>query len=69
VQGSGGTPAPVNDCSGTYGIDFNAHIQSGIDPALVAGATVYTQWWGRDPGFLPPCNTMLSDALKFLINM
>jgi hypothetical protein len=63
VQDSGGT-AP---CGGMYSIDFNAYVASGKDPALVAGAQVWIQTWGRDPGFPAPNNTSLSDALSCTI--
>ncbi|MBI5433943.1 MAG: VCBS repeat-containing protein [Planctomycetes bacterium] len=66
LQGSGGNPPP-NDCSGTYSIDFNAYIASGVDPALVAGAAFDGQYWARDPGFSPPNNTSLTDALHVVL--
>jgi hypothetical protein len=43
LQASGGNPAPAHDCSGSYSLDFNQRIRSGIDPGLVAGASVYCQ--------------------------
>jgi hypothetical protein len=46
VQSSAGNPPP-NDCSGSYTYDFNVRIASGIDPALVFGATVDAQVLGR----------------------
>jgi hypothetical protein len=68
AQGSGGSPIPANDCTGSFSIDFNAFIQSGIDPALqVTGAVVDVQWWGRDPGFAAPNATTLSNALEFVV--
>jgi len=65
LQNSGGNVGP-NDCSGTFSFDFNARIQSGIDPLLVPGAEVFCQYWSRDPQ--SPSTTSLSDALVFLIN-
>ena len=65
VHSSGGNALPPDDCSGVYSIDFNARIQSGVDPALVAGALVDVQCWGRDPG--DPFGTTLSDALELTI--
>jgi hypothetical protein len=64
IQNSGGNPPP-DDCSGTYAFDFNAHIQSGIDPGLVGGATIYSQFWFRDPQQAGPWSTGRSDALSF----
>jgi choice-of-anchor B domain-containing protein len=66
VQLSGGNPPP-DDCSGSYGVDFNALIQSGLDPALVAGAKVDTQYWSRDPADPTGFTTALSNALDFSI--
>jgi photosystem II stability/assembly factor-like uncharacterized protein len=64
VQDSGGNVGP-DDCSGTYSFDFNARIQSGVDPGLVVGADVYSQYWYRDP--LDPFTTGLTNALSFTI--
>jgi hypothetical protein len=63
VQNSGGT-AP---CGGAFQIDFNAYVASGADPALVAGQQVWAQTWSRDPGFAPPNNTSLSNAVTFTL--
>ena len=60
---SGGTPP----CGGAFQIDFNVFVASGKDPALVAGQHVWAQTWSRDPGFTPPNNTSLSDAVSFTI--
>jgi hypothetical protein len=62
VQGSGGA---AGTCSGGYGFDFNAWIAGGSDPALVAGAKVWSQYWSRDPA--SPSTTNLTDALEFTI--
>jgi hypothetical protein len=35
--------------------------------ALGAGASVYGQYWSRDPGFPQPDNLGLSDGLEFVI--
>jgi hypothetical protein len=64
LQNSGG----AQPCGGTFSLDFNAYIASGKDPALAAGATVAGQYWFRDPGFAPPDNTGLSDAIEFTIS-
>jgi hypothetical protein len=65
VQLSGGNPPP-SDCSGTYALDFNARIQSGVDLMLIPGQTIYAQYWYRDPlGSTYPSG--LSDAVTFVI--
>ncbi len=66
LQGSGGN-APPNDCSGTYKLDFNAYIASGVDAGLVSGAVIDGQYWARDPGFSAPNNTSLTDAIHVTI--
>lgn len=64
AQNSGGSPPP-NDCSGVIAYDFNARIQSGIDPQLALGAVVWAQCWSRDPQ--DPFGTSLSNAIRFRI--
>ncbi|MCK6447097.1 MAG: VCBS repeat-containing protein [Planctomycetes bacterium] len=67
TQNSAGQPPP-NDCSGGYVFDFNAYAASGADPAVqVTGTTVWGQWWQRDPGFAPPNNTGLTEAIEFVM--
>jgi hypothetical protein len=69
---SGGSPAPTQDCSGIYQFDmscFAAGHCGGNPPAPLKtpGTVVNCQWWGRDPGFVAPFNTTLSDALEFTV--
>lgn len=60
-QFSGG----AGPCGGTFSFDFNAHIDSGIDPALASGVQVWSQYWSRDQG--APGGSNLSNALHFFI--
>lgn len=64
-QNSGGSLPPTNDCSGVLSYDFNAYVASGIDPSLVNGAVVATQFWSRDAA--APSGTNLSDAVLFTL--
>jgi hypothetical protein len=65
IQSSGGSLPPIDDCTGVLTLDFNARIQSGVDPLLVAGEEVFAQFWSRDP---PDASTTnLTNALAFYI--
>jgi hypothetical protein len=64
LQNSAGN-APPDDCSGSYSFDFDAHIQSGVDPRLQLGRTVFAQYWYRDPA--DANTTGLTDGLRFVI--
>jgi hypothetical protein len=64
VQWSGGNPPP-DDCSGMLSMDFKAHALSGVDPALVAGASVHAQYWYRDPADAYGSST--TDAVAFTL--
>ena len=64
IQNSGGNAGP-DDCSGMYSFDFNAHIQTGLDPRLQFGRTVFAQYWCRDPA--SASTTGLTDGLRFVI--
>jgi hypothetical protein len=63
VQNSAATGAPP--CTGVFSIDFNDWILNGGDPALVAGAEVWAQYWSRDQG--AAFGSSLTDALNFVI--
>lgn len=65
IQNSAGS-AGGNDCTGTLSLDFNARIQSGVDPMLDPGQEVFCQYWSRDPA--SASTTSLSDGLRFLVN-
>ncbi len=60
VQNSGPGLLP---CEGSFTYDFNARIQSGIDPLLTAGTSVYSQYWFRDTGG----GAGLSNGYQFVI--
>jgi len=61
-----GTTTSGAGCQGLFFFDFNAHIASGIDPTLVAGAVVSGQVWSRDSG--APNGTNLTNAIEFEIS-
>lgn len=52
-------------CGGTFSFDMGGYIQSGVHPALLPGATVFCQWWSRDPADPTGFATSLSNALSF----
>lgn len=66
IQNAGGSIGSAN-CSGVYHFDFNAWVASGADARLAAGTTVNCQFYSRDPGFPPPDNIGLTDALEFTL--
>ena len=64
-QTSGGSPAPVVDCTGQYSFHFgHTHTQNYF---LAAGQTIRAQYWSRDPGFSAPNNIGLTDGLSFTL--
>jgi subtilisin family serine protease len=72
VVSSGGAPTPAQDCSGVLRVDLNAYAAGALGgdphPGLSQlGASIRGQWWSRDPGFVPPDNSSLSDALAWVV--
>jgi hypothetical protein len=63
-QSSGGSLG-ASDCSGTFTLDFNALLASGVDPLLFVGQPVDAQWVYRDP--LGPSVLASSEAVHFTI--
>ncbi len=61
---SGGNPSG-NDCTGTFNWHFSQAYMA--LKGLTAGDILYAQAWGRDPGYAPPNNSQLSDAIVFRI--
>jgi Tol biopolymer transport system component len=64
VQDSGGS-ASGDDCSGSYSFHFTQSYMT--SRGLSAGDEIFCQYWSRDPGFAPPDDVGLTDALRFTI--
>lgn len=69
---SGGNVGP-NDCSGSFALDMSA-FAAGAFPGTTPlpglrepGQVVTCQWWGRDPGYVAPNNTTLSNGLSYVV--
>lgn len=56
--------SPPDDCSGRLTFDFNAYAQSGADPGIASGTTLFGQFWYRDPAWIPHA-TGLSNAITW----
>ncbi len=65
LQSGGSTGG--NDCTGSFSFDFDAWLQSGVDPALTPGAMVFAQYWSRDSAV--SFGTVRSDALSFGVGL
>ena len=65
VQKSNGTGA--GNCTGTYSLDMNALIQSGIYPNLDPGVSLFAQYWFRDPPLGGQYPAGLTNAITFTI--
>ncbi len=64
VQSAGDLPTP-SDCNGTYSFAFRQSYMA--IHGLASGQTVYAQFWSRDPGFAPPNNIGLTNAIRFTL--
>jgi hypothetical protein len=63
IQDSG--CAACGACQGAYSFHFSHAYMSAN--SVQSGDTLYAQYWSRDPGFAPPNNYGLTDALKFTV--
>lgn len=63
IQWSFGNLMP--DCSGVFGLDFNAWIQGGGAPWVLPGSQVWCQYWYRDPDHADGTGVGLTDAVTF----
>ena len=59
---SGGSPTGL-DCTGVFDYGLS-HLEMNI-LGMLAGDTIYSQLWSRDPGFSPPNNISLSNGWIF----
>ena len=64
---SGGNSLPSADCSGAWSVDLDLILWS--RPPLAVGSALQCQWYGRDPGFPPPDNISLSNALELTLTL
>ena len=66
---SGGSNPPIVDCSGVFQVELHAFRDSLLASwptsfLSVPGTLVDFQFWARDPGFAPPNNAQLSNAIE-----
>jgi len=71
IAQSGGNPASIDDCSGSFHLDMNSFAVGALGgspmPELsVVGQRVNVQYWGRDPAGLV-ATTFLSNALEYVV--
>jgi hypothetical protein len=64
IQDSGGLSTAI-DCTGTYSFPMSSSYMT--NHGLVAGTTVYAQYFSRDSGFAPPNDVGLTDGLQFVV--
>ncbi len=63
VQPTGGT----GGCTGALAFDFNTWIETGVDAALVPGARVWGQVWGRDSLATGVFKSTFTNGITFVI--
>jgi len=63
AQHSGGSSLPAMDCDGLYSFQFSPAMMN--QAGLVVGDDVYSQYWSRDNGFLPPNNVGLTAGIHW----
>jgi len=64
LQDSGG-PVGLVDCNGYYSFHFSQAFMTAN--GLQAGDVVYGQYWSRDPGYSPPNDIGLTNAVTFTV--
>jgi hypothetical protein len=62
---SAATSSSGSGCAGSYGFPITQAFL--VAHGLWAGSTLYAQVWTRDPGFAPPQDVGMTDALRFTI--
>ena len=68
ADNSGPLASPIDRAySRLYNFDFNTWMAGGLDPLLLPGTMVEAQFYSRDPGFGPPNNIGLTNALEFTV--
>ncbi len=65
LQGAGGSPPVVADCSGNYAVHFSQAYMASKN--LVPGARIFAQFYSRDPGFSAPNDVGFTNAVSFEI--
>lgn len=64
-QNSGGTAPPGTNCSGTYDFHFSQAYR--VSRGILAGDTIYAQYYSRDPAHSDGSGLSLSDAFEFTV--
>ncbi|MCK6447081.1 MAG: hypothetical protein L6Q99_11885 [Planctomycetes bacterium] len=59
------TSSAATACSGVFLFDFNGWLAAGNDPSVIAGDTLYGQFWFRDPP--SSFDVGFTDAVRFVV--